>query len=80
MSELEKYQKVNAAESFEDLKNAIIAVADENAMVQGRARQFELEKQLRGVDLIKQGSPVNLLTRSYGIRQQMLYLIHYAKF
>ncbi len=80
MTELEKYQRINSSESFAELKTAITEVAGEDGVEGTREKVYNAEHQCRGVDLVLQGSPPNVLTRSYGIRQQMLYLIHYAKF
>ena len=76
--EVLKWSLVNAAESFDELKKAIATVAEEG-IIEGRSRTFMAERQIKAVDLIMNGYPYNLLTRSYGIRQQMMYLMHCKK-
>lgn len=76
--ELLKWQLVNSAETIEDLKKAITNVAEDGIIV-GRKKNFMLEQQLRAVDAILAGYSFNFLTRSYGIRQQMMYLMFYRK-
>lgn len=76
--ELEKYQLINKCETADDLKNAIAMISDQNGNIQGRKYSFDAYKMRERVDLvINRGYPANLLTRSYGIRQQALYIKHY---
>ena len=39
-SPLEKYQKVNACETAEELKKVILSFADEDGLIQGRRNKF----------------------------------------
>jgi len=75
MGELEKWELINQCETIEALEKAVITVADENGIIWGRKRQFDAEKMSKFVRLVitKEYYP-EYLTRSYGIRQQALYL------
>lgn len=77
MSEEEKWKRVNSAETIEDLKQAILDIA-ENGIIVGKTRDWDANKQVKAAQLIwDRASIPNTLTRSYGIRQQMLYLLYY---
>lgn len=79
MEELEKWVLVNKAETVEELQEALIAIA-ENGKIQGRQREWDAEQQAKFVRDIYNGfRPFNNLTRSYGIRQQVMYLMYYAR-
>jgi hypothetical protein len=83
MTELEKYELVNSAESISELQEAILALADENGKIQGREQRFDAEWMASKVKEIVEDevySYPNNLTRMYGIRQQALYLREYEKF
>jgi len=80
LTELQKFELINAAETTSELKEAIIKIADTNGYIKGRNKSWEANQQSNQVDFIICGiMPFNALTRSYGIRQQMLYLMHYSK-
>ena len=77
MSELEKWQLINACETVEDLQQAIITIADlETKQIRGRRRYWDAEKLSNYVPVVvKNGiSYATVLTREYGIRQQALYI------
>ena len=79
MDELEKYKLINKAETIEELKEAIKAIS-EKGMNKGRSKSYMSDKMIAMVDFIYNDNyPLNFLTRNYGIRQQMLYLLHYNK-
>ncbi len=78
MEELLKWQLINSAETIEDLKKAITSIAEDGIIV-GRRKNFTLKNQLLAVDAILEGYPFNFLTRNYGIRQQMMYLMFYRE-
>jgi hypothetical protein len=81
MTELEKYQLVNRAENAEQLKQAILSIADENGKIEGRGKSLDAKGQSENVDQFMTGSKFpNYLTRSYGIRQQALYIAYYEKY
>lgn len=77
MTELEKYELVNKAESIEELQDAILSIADENGNIQGRSRAFSAAQQAKNAEIVAEGYTPNLLTRSYGIRQQAMYISYY---
>lgn len=77
MTELEKYELINGCETIKELEEAILKIADVG-YIKGRTRNWDAEKQSKYVYTVVQGiEPANRLTRSYGIRQQALYLQHY---
>jgi len=76
MEELELWKKVNAAETSEQLKEAILFISDFTAgTIQGKTQEFNAQKMAEYVKpVIKEGWNMTLLTRQYGIRQQALYI------
>jgi hypothetical protein len=73
--ELYRFRRVNACETTEELKACIIDFADDEGMIQGRARKFNATKMSAMVNMFMTDIvPGNVLTREYGIRQQALYL------
>lgn len=79
MDELEKYKLINKAETIEELKEAMEAIS-EKGMIKGRRKSYMANEMIAMVDFIYNDNyPLNFLTRNYGIRQQMLYLLHYNK-
>lgn len=44
MTELEKYEKVQSAESLEQLAKVIKSFADKDGLIQGRTYKFDAEK------------------------------------
>lgn len=77
LTEVEKWRIINDSETFDQLKDNIKRLADEDGSIMGRIRPFLAEKQINNVDIVKAGYPANILTRSYGIRQQAIYLLYY---
>ena len=83
LTEFEKYQAVNKCESDTELENAMRLISDDGLTIRGLTRTFDLQKSIKNMyafiadksDVI----PANVLTRSYGIRQQALYLKYYNK-
>ena len=79
MDELEKYKLINKAETIEELKEAIGAIS-EKGMIKGRRKFYMADEMIAIVDFIYNDNySLNFLTRNYGIRQQMFYLIHYKE-
>ena len=70
------YDKVNKAESLEELASIILELADENGMIQGRTKQFDANKMSEYCRNFKDYIP-NVLTREFGIRQQAMYICYY---
>ena len=77
MTDLERYIAINNCETKEELKEAIMAIADENGMIQNRTKKRPAINTVNAVDEVFKGYPARLLTRAYGIRQQALYIMHY---
>lgn len=75
MTELEKYQKVNSCETFEELQEAIKSFADVLGNIQGREKIFNAEEMAMKCGFYKVGfMPATVLTRNFGIRQRAIYL------
>ena len=81
MTDLEKYKRVNACETIEELQACIKGFADELGQIQGRTKKFSADNMAINADLYYNdfvGSIVpNVLTREFGIRQQAMYIKFY---
>ncbi len=80
MTNLEKYEMVNACETVEALEAAILSFTDpETGLIQGRTRTFNGATMASAVRTVVMGTErPNILTREFGIRQQALYLRYYS--
>lgn len=78
MEEVEKWKRINSCETHEELKKAIIEIAD-NDNIQGSTKSWKASYQSDVVQFLWENPTIemNMLTRSYGIRQQMIYLLYY---
>jgi hypothetical protein len=76
MTHLEKYERVNQAESLKELANIIRSFADEDGKIQGRRRMFDAELMAKACEVF---SPLShdTLTREFGIRQQAMMIYFY---
>mgnify|MGYP006959904241 CR=1 FL=1 len=74
--ELWKWELINSCETVENLEAAIISISDPiTGTIRGRVREYSAERMASRVkDVVGGYLPVNILTRSYGIRQQAIYL------
>lgn len=81
MTDLEKYELVNSCETIEELQAAILKLADENGVIQGKSRIFNAAKMAeltkRFISDKTSIIPANSITRNWGLRQQALYLKYY---
>jgi len=80
MTELERlhhYDAVNACETLDELANVIGSIADEDGKIQGNTRKFDARIMAHNVKSPLLINNMNLLTRSYGIRQQAIYILYY---
>ena len=79
MEDLQSCHLVNTCDTIGDLKVAIMALADSNGNIQGRNRSFNAEKMALAAQKCYEGdaSP-NTVTRMYGLRQQLLYIMYYS--
>lgn len=76
LTDLEKYDRVNSAESIEELQEAIKLIANEQGHIKGRNDVFTVDQQVTAARLVVEGKvPARTLTRMFGIRQQALYLL-----
>lgn len=81
MTDLDKYELINSCESIQELEEAILLIADENGIIMGRSKPFNAINLSGYVFGVVTGIlPPNYLVRSYGIRQQALYLSYYKKY
>lgn len=76
MTEEQKYKKVNACESLEELANIIESFSDEHGFIQGKSMFFDAKKMAEKCRNYSLQNP-NVLTRNYGIRQQAIYILFY---
>lgn len=76
MTDLEKYDRVNKAETLDELATIIESFADENGNIQGRERKFNASAMS---EKCRNYSPYehNRLTREFGIRQQAMMILFY---
>lgn len=75
MEELYKWKMINSCETIEELKEAITKIG-ENGVIEGTSKEFKVEDQLRACNIVwEYTAPLNYLTRNYGIRRQMMYLL-----
>lgn len=82
MTDFEKFELINSTESLEALKEAIIKIGGLKAEIQGRTRVWPVSRILEGIETAKNyfnGTSypygLNSVTRNFGIRQQLLYLL-----
>lgn len=77
-TDLEKYNKVNACQTLEELAQVIESFADVNGNIKGRERHFNAKQMAHccrnyGLHIH------NTLTREFGIRQQAMYILFYTE-
>lgn len=75
------YDLVNSVETFDKLKDTILLIGSmNNGVIPGSVRDFDATKMANNVDKIRTGKySYNGLTRSFGIRQQAIYLHTYGE-
>ena len=73
MTDLDRFKLVNRCETLEELAAAIIVVADGENNIQGRLRTFNARLMAENC-LFFDTHYSNTLTRSFGIRQQAIYI------
>lgn len=75
---LERYERVNKCETLEELQQCILDFADENGEIQGRSRKFNANSMKINAEGFYNGhlSP-NVITREWGLRQQLMYIKYY---
>lgn len=79
--ELEKWQKVNSAETKEQLFEAVdfICADEPNGLIGTTGKLFTADKLKRSINAAITGRfNANVVTRRYGLRQQVLYLMYYG--
>jgi hypothetical protein len=76
-----RWQRVNQCETIKELQQCILDFSDEFGMIQGRSRPFIAEKMAEHAGIYFMDSsgniPPNVITREYGLRQQVVYLKFY---
>lgn len=77
MTDLERYELVNMCESLGELSNAVMIISDSNNEIRGRNQTFKADVVARNCRDFSAVHP-ELLTRSFGIRQQAMYINHYT--
>jgi len=79
MTDLEKYEAVNKAESYEEFEKVLLSFAV-GGVIKGRTRDFSVHKMLEGAYAFyndKMYNTPNTVTREYGLRQQLMYIKYY---
>lgn len=81
MERIEIYDRVNKAETIEELVQIIKEIGDQNnGRIQGRSKSFDAYRMAEMCQLAYEGqSTYNTVTREFGLRQQLLYLTYYSK-
>lgn len=76
--ELEKWQKVNSAETKEQLFEAVDFICADG-LIGTTGKSFTADKLKRSINAAITGRfNANVVTRRYGLRQQVLYLMYYG--
>ena len=76
MTDLEKYEAVNKAESYEEFEKVLLSFAV-HGIIKGRTKDFNVHKMLEGAYAFyndKMWGDPRTVTREYGLRQQLMYL------
>lgn len=76
MEELQKWELINKCTTLDELSEAILAIG-ENGVIQGRQHEFDIEDMAKRAKQYSLLDP-NMLTRSYGIRQQAMMIEFYT--
>jgi len=79
MTDLEKYELINSTKSVEQLMEAVSKIGP----IQGSKEEFSVENihgSIRLIMLRPYYPYYNQLTRKFGLRQQMIYLMTYKKY
>ena len=76
--ELEKWQKVNSAETKEQLFEAVDFICADG-LIGTTGKLFTADELKRSINVAITGRfNANVVTRRYGLRQQVLYLMYYG--
>lgn len=75
---LKRYEAVNDCESLKELADVIRSFANDEGLIDGRISIFNAEKMANVCENYSLYFHNNL-TRNYGIRQQAMMLLYYAK-
>lgn len=78
LTDLQKFEAVNACETLNQLADVIMLFANEDGQIQGRRRMFNAEKMATACKTFKDHNYPNALTREFGIRQQAMYIKYYT--
>lgn len=80
--EIKKWQKVNSSETKAQLFEAVdyICADEPNGLVGVTGLLFDADKLKRSINaVLSRGAEANVVTRRYGLRQQVLYLMYYGE-
>ena len=87
MSREHIYDLVNNAETIEELVLVMTAIGKKyGGKIPGKTKDFDVEKQISNAKLVYNISledewlseEANIVTRSFGLRQQLMYIIYYT--
>lgn len=80
--EIKKWQKVNSSETKAQLFEAVdyICADEPNGLVGVTGLLFGADKLKRSINAaLSRRAEANVVTRRYGLRQQVLYLMYYGE-
>lgn len=87
MSREHIYDLVNNAETIEELVLVMAAIGKKyGGKIPGKTKDFDVNKQISNAKLVYNISledewlseEANIVTRSFGLRQQLMYIIYYT--
>lgn len=87
MSREHIYDLVNNAETIEELVLVMVAIGKKyGGKIPGKTRDFDVNEQINNARLVYNISledewlseEANIVTRSFGLRQQLMYIIYYT--
>lgn len=82
LEEIKKWQKVNSSETKAQLFEAVdyICADEPNGLVGVTGLLFDADKLKRSINAaLSMRAEANVVTRRYGLRQQVLYLMYYGE-
>lgn len=67
---------INMAETIDQVYEVMRIIANEDGLIAGRHRNFNVEKMIANIGKYMTGeiTTPNIATREFGIRQQMMYI------
>lgn len=80
MEEVEKWKLVNGCQTKKELLDAVDTICDGSIIIGNTGKPYDADKIKRSIMAVMSNKAfANVVTRAYGIRQQVLYLMHYGE-